>query len=725
MRNNESTPAERVFAWFGCALICFTAGYSLWWAQTGYFQGASPSRAQSVIAPAIVARAIWRQFFSSDFARFNIPLLAVAVSVAWLLACVGAGLLALPRLLRLEKLNRFELPAFAFALGFLILGLLLFFSGILGFAGALSAWCILAAGVLSSAFNWSLLVKMIVALPRPVVFPIRSFFCRNLLFILLLFFSLFMILYALTPPIQSDALRYHLAVPQEYLKRGRIFYLPLNAFSNFPFLAEMHFMLALACGAPEAAQLMQVCCCGALVLSLAGFCNRFVDPLRCSVCSRISIPLLYLGIPAAFIVSSWPFIDQAVTLFFFLSLYALLVAFDSGRPGTWVFAGAMLGAAAGCKYTAMPFAVFLASLIVVERVVYSPPLSSGLRRTIRLPGVLAYVAVAGLLASPWLLKNAIFTSNPFYPMAQGLFGGGDWTRENAQLYAAKIAEKGLPKYSFNLPVALIDCFFRWMKYENHFPGTLFLPLTAAAMLGGILVITKNGARARFAVYLALSAVFYYLLWFYSYQSNRMLLPLVAFMIPLCFAFLREVRDMARVASVLSKIALFAAAFHGICWAVQWEYVLAWPRVVPYLAGNSSREQYVATAANSAAAFEYLNERVKPGERVLMIGEHRVYGAKFDAIWSDWYNTPALLEIIRKHQVKDVTSLVAVLDSLKIDYILYNRTELKPQLEQYFRPRFSDAEWNLLQQLLQSSSYESQTIPPGILLLHRVGGGTSK
>jgi hypothetical protein len=65
-------------------------------------------------------------------------------------------------------------------------------------------------------------------------------------------------MYALTPPIQSDGLRYHLGAPQEYLKHGKIAHLPLNAFSNFPFLPEMHFLLALAAGVPETAQLMHL-----------------------------------------------------------------------------------------------------------------------------------------------------------------------------------------------------------------------------------------------------------------------------------------------------------------------------------------------------------------------------------------------------------------------------------------------------------------------------------
>ena len=53
------------------------------------------------------------------------------------------------------------------------------------------------------------------------------------------------LLYALTPEVQSDAVRYHLAAPQEWLKAGRLSYLPYNAFSNFPSNIEMLFLFGL------------------------------------------------------------------------------------------------------------------------------------------------------------------------------------------------------------------------------------------------------------------------------------------------------------------------------------------------------------------------------------------------------------------------------------------------------------------------------------------------
>ena len=67
--------------------------------------------------------------------------------------------------------------------------------------------------------------------------------------------ALISIPYALTPAVESDELRYHLAVPSTWLLMGGIHYLPWQAFSNFPMLSEMLFSAGLATGGAAAAKL--------------------------------------------------------------------------------------------------------------------------------------------------------------------------------------------------------------------------------------------------------------------------------------------------------------------------------------------------------------------------------------------------------------------------------------------------------------------------------------
>ncbi|MCX7046758.1 MAG: hypothetical protein NTX50_14890, partial [Candidatus Sumerlaeota bacterium] len=156
-----------------------------------------------------------------------------------------------------------------FVLGTLVVGLVVLGLGLAGVGFPASLFPVLIA--LSAPFWIVLVFALLMAiraaalgkifgnftqrLPRPAPEKggLHSLIARSLFWASALLIA-FGLLYALTPPIQSDGLRYHLAAPQEYLKARRIGYLPYSAFSNFPFLIEMLFTLALAAGSDLAAK---------------------------------------------------------------------------------------------------------------------------------------------------------------------------------------------------------------------------------------------------------------------------------------------------------------------------------------------------------------------------------------------------------------------------------------------------------------------------------------
>ena len=108
----------------------------------------------------------------------------------------------------------------------------------------------------------------------------------------------------------------------------------------------------------------------------------------------------------------------------------------------------------------------------------------------------------------------------------------------------------------------------------------------------------------------------------------------------------------------------------------------------------------------------------PVGRVLLVGEHRIFYGRFEAIWSDWFDTPAILHIMRQHGVASAAELKQVLLEKQVRMILYNEAELAAgrQIEMYFKPRFSPAEWAILTDLLAMPEFERSTIPPGVTLL---------
>src|SRR5207244_343934 len=61
---------------------------------------------------------------------------------------------------------------------------------------------------------------------------------------------------AVVPPFEYDELEYHLGAPSEYLKAGRIIFLPHNFYSNMPQLTEMLYLLAMTVRSDVAAKVL-------------------------------------------------------------------------------------------------------------------------------------------------------------------------------------------------------------------------------------------------------------------------------------------------------------------------------------------------------------------------------------------------------------------------------------------------------------------------------------
>ncbi|HVP13644.1 MAG TPA: glycosyltransferase family 39 protein, partial [Phycisphaerae bacterium] len=143
------------------------------------------------------------------------------------------------------------------------------------------------------------------------------------------------------------------------------------------------------------------------------------------------------GIIAGLIAASCPFVtylsgvayvENGMLVFAALSVAALLRAGrpSDGRIATWVLlAGLMSGLACGCKYTAIPAVLVPLALAVAWSALTRRP-----RRPV-LPCVFVFAAMATF--GPWLVKNAVMTGNPVFPLARSVFHerAGIWNDDGA------------------------------------------------------------------------------------------------------------------------------------------------------------------------------------------------------------------------------------------------------------------------------------------------------
>ncbi len=208
---------------------------------------------------------------------------------------------------------------------------------------------------------------------------------------------------ALAPPTTWDALTYHLAAPQAYLRAGRIVSVPENHFLGFPQLAEMLYLWLMILARANAAALLQAVF-GALVLGLMlGLARRTSGG---SAPGWLAAGVL-LASTTVWKELAWPYNDLVLAAYTTGALVFLL-AWER-EPGGRMLASAGLftGCMMGIKYTAAPYTVGLGllALWLARR--------GGLRR---MAGALGTVTLTAALAfAPWLLKNLITDGNPVSP----------------------------------------------------------------------------------------------------------------------------------------------------------------------------------------------------------------------------------------------------------------------------------------------------------------------
>jgi len=234
-----------------------------------------------------------------------------------------------------------------------------------------------------------------------------------------------------------DVLEYHLQVPREFFHQGRIVELPHNCYSYYPLGVEMIFLMSMCLrgGAYEGMYLAQIMHGVFGVLTVAAIFSvlKKDDENR----ARFSAGLY--GTTAYVLYLSWlAMVELAVMAYLALALLWLRQWVKDRSPRSALCLGAMLGASCAMKYLSVGL---VAGPVVVAMVVVgllsrrleagtreSPPDLVTAARHLVLVGVAAIIPIC-----PWLIRNAVYTGNPVFPLATETLGRGpNWTAECQQ-----------------------------------------------------------------------------------------------------------------------------------------------------------------------------------------------------------------------------------------------------------------------------------------------------
>ena len=317
---------------------------------------------------------------------------------------------------------------------------------------------------------------------------------------------------ALAPPVKTDALVYHLAIPRAYFEHHGIVNLPNSMYSFFPLLFDMVFLFAMTFGVES---LPALCGLGMTFLLLAGLAVYFRQYLS----PRLTwfVPVLFFSTPTFFEISASAYIDVALAGFIFFAFYSWDRWLETRRTFWFYYLAVCAGAA---------FATKLTGLITLPLGILGIALAG--RKDPR-PGrvlkqMLVFSGIALLFVAPWWMRNFQFSGNPFLPLLMPVLGGEDrvnWDPQRMAMFDHYVRMFGMGRGPLDLLMLPYNLTFKAEPHSLKFDGQigiLFFMLIPALITG----IWKY--RSPRVLALSVSGALLILFWFVYFQYARFLAP---------------------------------------------------------------------------------------------------------------------------------------------------------------------------------------------------------
>jgi hypothetical protein len=413
------------------------------------------------------------------------------------------------------------------------------------------------------------------------------------------------LLESLAPATAQDALVYHLAVPDLYVRRGGIVHVPENFFASFPQNVEMLFTLALLIGDARLAGVFHWLLGAGAALGAGALALRIAERPGAGggAGGAWTATALFASIPTTALIAGWAYVDLGLVFYQLLALLAFL-RWWSGEGRSWLaLSGFFTGMAGGCKYTGGAIGVVLGALIVVEAAARRRLLSECLCRF----GLFAAVAVG--TAGPWFAKNAILTGNPIFPFLHEVFRGRFWDAERALVLGKFLGGWGEARGPLEVLALPWTLTFRADFFSiERFDGVIGAAFLAGAPL--VVLACRWGAAARLVLAAALGLA---AIWLVLTQQIRFLLPALACLAAIIGAALSRLEGRLAARAIQGAIAL-ACAFNVL--TIGTHFAAHDP--VPVVFGLETEDEYLAREipGGDYAVFAHINSRLEPDARVL-------------------------------------------------------------------------------------------------------------
>ena len=344
--------------------------------------------------------------------------MALLVFLANVTAGLGLGALVL-RVLGLDRdITPGEHWAVSFAIGFGVLGWLVFPIGIVGALSAGPLWGLLLVSSLGVVFLRNSGLPVLRENPDAVA---------KALLALLAGVMLLDLAEALVPPADADSLAYHFNWPKRFIEAGTIAFIPQAWIGAVPLLVQMTYIPPLALGGETALTLWTMASSWAGAALLVVFCRRHL-----SLNWSLAVALIYLTTPAIIFGGGSGQVEPKMTLFVMAGAWGVARSLETGRLSFAVLAGLAAGFFAGAKYMGLLYVAAAGLVILYQRGGWRAGLTTG--------AVFGVAAIAS--GFQWYAWNAVHTGAPVFPMFFEWLGHDDlnyWTADYSVWFKRRCA----------------------------------------------------------------------------------------------------------------------------------------------------------------------------------------------------------------------------------------------------------------------------------------------
>ncbi|HOC58723.1 MAG TPA: glycosyltransferase family 39 protein [Smithellaceae bacterium] len=424
---------------------------------------------------------------------------------------------------------------------------------------------------------------------------------------------------ALTPPIARDALIHHLAIPKLWLIHGGFYETPWAEYSYYPMNLSLLYLIPLYFGndiIPNFIHLAFGIGTGAL---LYDYLNK-----RCGQLAGLLGALLFISLPIILRTATTAYVDVGLVFFVTLSSLAFLYWRDAKykNNGWLLISAAAMGLALGTKYSALPAWFFLTLAVVF---IYSR--DTGRQGKALQYGLLSFL-VSLAVFSPWMMKNALLTGNPLFPLYKSVFGAGG---------ASSLSFSSVVSSDVGWGVFRI----RQILYGDSFWETLLIPLrfflqgqdNTPRYFDGVLnpvlpflvpFAFMNGKLKMEKLFFLTFAVFFILLAFFTDKHRiRYILPAVPLVIILTVVGLNNVfnwimnqkRTWRSLGLTVFVFVLAGMVGFNAVYAKNYFMQIA---PVDYVVNKESRDQFISRHVANYPAVQFINRHTPENSKILLI-----------------------------------------------------------------------------------------------------------